>query len=122
MLRYTIEATVIIIGILFSFYIEEIRTERENIVIKNELLADLNRALEKDLAQIEHVQEILNDSQKSITEIQQDIDKQHQVYSDLEVLERLVSINIAISFFPEDGIFTELISSGSFELIKNKEL
>jgi len=122
MLRYTIEATVIIIGILFSFYIEEIRTERENILIKNELLTDLNRALEKDLAQIEHVQEILNDSQKSITEIQQDIDKQHQVYSDLEVLERLVSINIAISFFPEDGIFTELISSGSFELIKNKEL
>ena len=55
-LRYTIEASVIIIGILFSFYIEEIRSQNKNIEIKNELLSDLNIAINNDLSQIQEVQ------------------------------------------------------------------
>ena len=73
MFKYTIEATVIIIGILLSFYIEEIRTISKNIEVKNELLEDLNRAVTNDLAQIDEVQNIIVESLNLITELQNDM-------------------------------------------------
>ena len=45
MKRYALEGAVIIIGILFSFYIEEMRIQNKNVEIKNELLLDLNLSL-----------------------------------------------------------------------------
>ena len=66
MLKYTIEASVIIVGILFSFYIEEIRSNNRDIEVKNELLSDLNRALERDLDQINEIQKkSMRDQRKS---------------------------------------------------------
>ena len=61
MFKYAIEASVIIVGILLSFYVEEVRTVNKNIEIKNELLGDLNRAIERDLEQINEIQKLLND-------------------------------------------------------------
>ena len=122
MYKYAFEGTVIVIGILFSFYIEEMRIESKNIEIKNELLSDLNRAVTNDLEQIENVQNLLSQSQIEINKIQRDIDNNHEQLSDVETIEKLISINVSVSFFPQDGVFTELVSSGSFELIKNKEL
>ncbi|MDB2544049.1 DUF6090 family protein [Woeseiaceae bacterium] len=122
MKRYALEGSVIIIGILFSFYIEEMRIQNKNVEIKNELLLDLNRAIESDIIQINNVRELLNKSQAEISEIQSDIKTNHQQISDLEAIKKLLAINVSISFFPQEGVFTELVSSGSFELIKNKEL
>ena len=34
----------------------------------------------------------------------------------------MLNIEVGISFFPKDGIFEHLISTGTFELIKNNEL
>ena len=122
MYKYAFEGTVIVVGILFSFYIEEMRIESKNIEIKNELLNDLNRAVKNDLEQIENVQMLLNKSQLEINEILRDINNNHKHLSDIETIEKLISINVSVSFFPQDGVYTELVSSGSFELIKNKEL
>ena len=122
MFKYAIEASVIIVGILLSFYIEEVRTVKKNIEIKNELLEDLNRAVTNDLAQIDEVQNIIVESLNLITELQNDMNNNHDELSDRDAIKKLISVNVSISFFPEDGIYTELISSGSFELIKNKQL
>ena len=122
MLKNTIQGILILIGILLSFHIEESRIEQKNFEIKNELLSDLNRAISDDLEQIKNLKEILNSSLDSISELQDDINKNHQLLSDEEVIKKLIDLNVSISFFPQDGIFTELISSGSFELIKSKEL
>jgi len=122
MLKNTIQGILILIGILLSFHIEESRIEQKNFEIKNELLSDLNRAISDDLEQIKNLKEILNSSLDSISELQDDINKNHQLLSDEEVIKKLIDLNVSISFFPQDGIFTELISSGSFELIKNKDL
>jgi hypothetical protein len=122
MFKYAFEGTVIMIGILFSFYIEEMRVESKNIEIKNELLSDLNGSLVDDLEQINNIKELLNESLESISELQTDMNKNHQLLSNLESLKKIIDVNVSISFFPEDGVFTELISSGSFELIKNKQL
>tara|TARA_B100000586_G_scaffold198068_1_gene146466 strand:+ start:247 stop:945 length:699 start_codon:yes stop_codon:yes gene_type:complete len=122
MLKNTIQGILILIGILLSFHIEESRIEQKNFEIKNELLSDLNRAISDDLEQIKNLKEILNSSLDSISELQDDMNKNHQLLSDEEVIKKLIDLNVSISFFPQDGIFTELISSGSFELIKNKDL
>ena len=122
MFKYAIEGTVIIVGILLSFYIEEVRTVSKNIEVKNELLEDLNRAVTNDLAQIDEVQNIIVESLNLITELQNDMNNNHDELSDRDAIKKLISVNVSISFFPEDGIYTELISSGSFELIKNKQL
>ena len=122
MLKNTIQGILILIGILLSFHIEDSRIEQKNFEIKNELLSDLNRAINDDLEQIKNLKEILNSSLDSISELQDDMNKNHQLLSDEEVIKKLIDLNVSISFFPQDGIFTELISSGSFELIKSKEL
>ena len=100
MYKYAFEGTVIVVGILFSFYIEEMRIESKNIEIKNELLNDLNRAVKNDLEQIENVQKLLNKSQLEINEILRDINNNHKHLSDIETIEKLISINVSVSFFP----------------------
>ena len=122
MLKYTIEASVIIVGILFSFYIEEIRSNNRDIEVKNELLSDLNRALERDLDQINEIQKMLNDSMQRISDLRNDINNNHDQLSDLEAVKKILNANVSTTFFSEDGVFTELVSSGSYELISNKEL
>ena len=42
--------------------------------------------------------------------------------SDEEVVSKLMDIEIGISFIPRDGIYNELISTGSFQLINNESL
>ena len=122
MLKNTIQGILILIGILLSFHIEDLRIEQKNFEIKNELLSDLNRAISNDLEQINNLKEILKSALDSISELQDDMNKNHQLLSDEEVIKKLIDLNVSISFFPQDGVFTELISSGSFELIKSKEL
>ena len=122
MLKYTIEASVIIVGILFSFYIEEIRSNNRDIEVKNELLSDLNRALVRDLDQINEIQKMLNESMQRISDLRNDINNNHDQLSDLEAVKKILNANVSTTFFSEDGVFTELVSSGSYELISNKEL
>ena len=107
MLKNTIQGILILIGILLSFHIEDSRIEQKNFEIKNELLSDLNRAISDDLEQIKNLKEILNSSLDSISELQDDMNKNHQLLSDEEVIKKLIDLNVSISLF---------------ELIKNKDL
>ena len=90
MLKNTIQGILILIGILLSFHIEDSRIEQKNFEIKNELLSDLNRAISDDLEQIKNLKEILNSSLDSISELQDDINKNHQLLSDEEVIKKLI--------------------------------
>ena len=120
--RYGFEGFIIFLGILLSFYIEELRVTSNKIDTKNKLVTDLSQSLTNDLNQINSVKDILNKAQNLNIEILNDIDKDHSILSDKEALDMLIDIDIGTSFFPSDGIFIELISSGSFELIKNQQL
>jgi len=121
-LKYIIEAAVIIFSVFLSFYFEDIRKDKEDFNTKNELVADLILSLDDDLVQIENLINILQDSEKYITEILNDIDSNHNNLSDIESIKTLLQIEVGFSFFPKDGIFEQLISTGTFELIKNDEL
>ena len=121
-LKYFLQSFVIILSIFISFFFEDIRKNKEDIVTKNELVSDLIISLDEDLIQIDDLLKILQESEKKILEILNDIDLNHKNLSDLEAIKTILDIEVGISFFPKDGIFEQLISTGTFELIKNNEL
>ena len=120
--RGGIEFLAVFLGIALSFYVEEMQTEKDNERKKDQYLSDLTNTLEMDIQQINKLLETLINSEKLITEIQSDIDEKHKALSDLEILNKLLDVEVGFSFFPQDGIFNQLISTGSFELIENVEL
>ena len=121
-LKYFLQSFVIILSVFISFFIDDIRKSNENIVTKNELVSDLIVSLEDDLIQIDELIKILQKSEKNILEILNDIDLNHKNLSNIDAIKTILDIEIGISFFPKDGIFEQLISTGTFELIKNNEL
>jgi len=117
-----IQAVVIILSVLLSFYLEDRRQENITRQEKNYLLTDLSKTLESDIYQIEIILENLDNSDKNLVKLLNDINNNHALLSDREVVEILLQIQIGTSFFPQDGIFNELIANGSFNLIENEEL
>jgi hypothetical protein len=117
-----IQAVVIILSVLLSFYLEDRRQENITRQEKNYLLTDLSKTLENDIYQIEIILENLDNSDKNLLKLLNDINNNHTLFSDREVVEILLQIQIGTSFFPQDGIFNELIANGSFNLIENEEL
>ena len=117
-----IQAVVIILSVLLSFYLEQRRQVNITKQEKNYLLTDLTKTLESDIYQIEIILEGLSNSDKDLVKLLNDINNNHTLLSDREVAEILLQIQIGTSFFPQDGIFNELIANGSFNLIENEEL
>ena len=117
-----IQAVVIILSVLLSFYLEQRRQVSITKQEKNYLLTDLTKTLESDIDQIEIILEGLGNSDKNLVKLLNDINNNHTLLSDREVAEILLQIQIGTSFFPQDGIFNELIANGSFNLIENEEL
>ena len=121
-LKLGLEFLVIFSSIFISFYIEDVRKVNENFLIKNELITDLISTVEDDLNQLKNVQDILQNSEKIIQEILNDIDNSHSQLNDIEAINKILEIEVGFSFFSKDGIFNQLISTGTFELVKNEEL
>jgi len=117
-----IQAVVIILSVLLSFYLEQRWQVNITKQEKNYLLTDLTKTLESDIDQIEIILESLSNSDKDLLKLLNDINNNHTLLSDREVAEILLQIQIGTSFFPQDGIFNELIANGSFNLIENEEL
>ena len=117
-----IQAVVIILSVLLSFYLEQRRQVNITKQEKNYLLTDLTKTLDSDIDQIEIILEGLSNSDKNLVKLLNDINNNHTLLSDREVAELLLQIQIGTSFFPQDGIFNELIANGSFNLIENEEL
>ena len=117
-----IQAVVIILSVLLSFYLEQRRQVNITKQEKNYLLTDLTKTLESDIDQIEIILESLSNSDKDLLKLLNDINNNHTLLSDREVAEILLQIQIGTSFFPQDGIFNELIANGSFNLIENEQL
>ena len=121
-LKYFFQSFVIILSVFISFYIEDVRIGNEDIITKNDLVSDLIISLDDDLVQIDELLKILQNSEKNIQEILNDIDNNHKSLSDIDAIKTILDIEVGFSFFPKDGIFEQLISTGTFELIKNNEL
>ena len=119
--KYIVEAIFVFLGILLSFYIDDIRVKNENTKFKNELVRDLQEIIENEKTQIKNIKELqfkcLNAAEELIFDIRND-----SKLSDKKIAENflLVSQRGTVSFFPQRGIYEEFINTGSTKLIKSK--
>ena len=120
--KYGLESFVILFSIVLSFYIEGQRDLAEKNSDKNKLITDLINTIDEDQKQLEYIKSEMNKTVKLINEIQSDINSQNSNLSRVDIINKISEIKVSYSFFPQEGIFNQLISTGSFELIENEDL
>jgi len=121
-LKVSIEGIVIFSSVLASFFLNNRNEVSKDIDVKNQYVGDLVMILEEDINQMESLMTILFESEELINEIQNDIDAGHTLLSDREAVDKLLGIEVGISFFTNDGVFTQMIATGSLDLVSSKTL
>lgn len=121
--RYILEFLIIITGVLISFYLDDIRQLNDKKGYKDKLISELLVTSSQDLEQIENIINDLNIVQENITAILEDINDGKKDLSDRVIAEKYLFITqkMSVSFFPQNGTFNQLISTGSMELIDSDE-
>ena len=120
--KYGLESIVILFSIILSFYIEGQRDLAEKNSDKNKLITDLINTIDEDQKQLDYIKSEMNKTVKLINEIQADINSQNSNLSKIDIINKISEIKVSYSFFSQEGIFNQLISTGSFELIENEDL
>ena len=119
--KHSLEFLVVFLGILSSFAIDNYLEAAQKVDQKNLLLDELYLSINEDLSQLEIVNEALDDCLNSIERL---IGKSSAMASDSIIAYHIsnVSAKMAISFFPQKGIYNQLINTNSFELIEDRDL
>ena len=119
--RYLLEFLIIITGVFISFYLDDVRQLTEKKGYKNKLISELLVSSEQDLSQIENITKDLNQVQDNIALILEDINDGSKNLEDSVIAEKYLFITqkMSVSFFPQNGTFDQLISTGSMELINS---
>lgn len=122
-IRYILEFIIIITGVVLSFYLDDLRQLNEKESYKDTLIEELLITSEEDLKQIEKITYDLNQVQVFIKQLLSDLEDKQKNISDAEVAEKYLFITqkMSVSFFPQNGTFNQLISTGSIELIDSKK-
>jgi len=122
-IRYVLEFIIIITGVVLSFYLDDLRQLNEKESYKDTLIEELLVTSQEDLKQIEKITIDLNQVQAFIKEFLTDIEDGKKDILDAEIAEKYLFITqkMSVSFFPQNGTFNQLISTGSIELIDSKE-
>ena len=123
-LRLIVEFLVIISGVLLSFYIDDVRELQNKKLEKDILIEELVITAKEDLQQILNLKKDLVEVQENISLFLNDIQDKKKDLTDQKIAINylFISEKMSVSFFPQDGIFTQLISTGSLELIKSSTL
>lgn len=123
-LRYLVEFIIIITGVFLSFYLDDIRQLNEKKDYKDTLIEELIVSSQEDLAQLKNIISDLDVVQVYISQILLDLADKTKNLEDSEIAEKYLFITqkMSVSFFPQNGIFNQLISTGSIELIDNNDL
>ena len=120
-LRYGLEFVVIVLGVFISFHVQELQDESADRVMKNEALEQLVRVMQDDLEQIESFVALQSESLRHANAF---LDKGSSwVGQEDSAMVCLSHVGRALrSFFPQEGVFNQIVSSDLVELIENHEL
>ena len=123
-LRLLVEFIVIISGVLLSFYIDDFRELQNKKLEKDILIGELVITAKEDLKQIQNLKRDLMKVQGNIQIFLEDTNDNRKDMADKQIAINylFISEKMSVSFFPQDGIFTQLISTGSLELIESSTL
>ena len=58
--KYFSEGTIVMLSILISFYLEDIRVTNEKSNYKNELVVDLQKIIDSEINQLENIKKLQN--------------------------------------------------------------
>ena len=119
---YLLQGLIILFSVLLSLYLENLNNEVRAINKKNSYLDDLMTTLEEDVEQIQSLRSTLNESVIKINKLQNDIEANNSLLTHDDVISYLISIEVGFSFFPQDGVFNQMIATGYFELIDDQTL
>ncbi|MAD11621.1 MAG: hypothetical protein CMC04_02720 [Flavobacteriaceae bacterium] len=123
MKRYFVEGGLIFFSVLASFFIESYRLKQSNIEIKNGLLVELSQIINEDLKQINKVISIQMRSLDATNRLVNDYSNNQSMTEETIANNYLEIItNTPTSFYSQKGVYTQLLESGSLELIRYKTL
>ena len=119
LLKYVFEFIVVFLGLLLSLAIDNYSKKVEKLKKKNTLLIELEESITNDVIQLGIVNKSLDQAIESVKFLLEDGRKSDSLIA-FHVSN--ISAKTAISFFPQKGIYSQLINSNSFELIDNTKL
>ena len=119
--RYSIEFLIVFLGILSSFAIDNYLKSAQKVTQKNILLDELYLSINEDINQLKIVNNALDDCLNSIEIIFGQSEEKNLNDSILAFHISNVSAKMAISFFPQKGVYNQLINTNSFELIEDND-
>ena len=120
--KYSLEFVVIFLGILISLYFEDARQDRVENERKNKSIEQLINVIDQDINQINNFIKLQEVSLESSDILYDNLNNEINL-SEEKIMYNISSVGRALkSFFPQEGIFNQLIATGSFELIEKDEL
>ena len=121
-LKYSIEFIVIIVGILISLSLESARQNAIENELKNKIIKRLVGVIEEDFNQIDGFIFLQNYSLKSCNKLFGNLSGENKMAQD-SIVYHISSVGRALrSFFPQESIFDQLVSSDLIKMIESEEL
>ena len=121
-IKYSFEFVVIIFGILISLLLEQNRQNNIEIDRKNNTVSQLINVIEEDINQINGFIYLQNFSLRSCDLILDNLKKKNAMTED-SIVYHLSSIGRALrSFFPQQGIFNQLVNSNLIKMINSDDM
>ena len=123
-INYLLQSLVVLLSVLLSFYIDDIRTNNLNSNYKNELVIDLQSIIDNELLQIKNIKKLQLLCLKAAEELIFDLTTKSNLatkLNDKEIATKLLLLTErgSVSFFNQSSLYDELISTGSTRLIKS---
>tara|TARA_B100000902_G_C27262621_1_gene891671 strand:+ start:131 stop:829 length:699 start_codon:yes stop_codon:yes gene_type:complete len=113
-IRYIFEIIVIVFSVTISFYIQEVQNRNEKLLLKNESLKGVISDLEKDKAIFEFAKNFNEMREKNVDTI---ISKEYAVNQ-----YNITDSKGDMPMIPHNSNYNSMLTTGSIEFIKNKEL
>ena len=121
-LKYGFEFVVIFFGILISLYFEQSRQDRVENERKNNSIEQLIKVIDQDLLQIDNFILLQQMSLESSDKLYDNLRYDEKLSED-KIIYHISSVGRALkSFFPQEGIFNQLISSDLIKRINSETL
>ena len=123
-INYLLQSLVVLLSVLLSFYIDDIRTNNLNSNYKNELVIDLQSIIDNELLQIKNIKKLQLSCLKAAEELIFDLTTKSNLatkLNDKQIATKLLLLTErgSVSFFNQSSLYDELISTGSTRLIKS---
>tara|TARA_Y100001958_G_scaffold148196_1_gene129636 strand:- start:53 stop:757 length:705 start_codon:yes stop_codon:yes gene_type:complete len=120
--KYSFEFVVIFLGILISLYFEDARQDRVENERKNKSIEQLINVIDQDINQINNFIKLQEFSLESSDILYDNLNNEINL-SEEKIMYHISSVGRALkSFFPQEGIFNQLISSDLIKRIKSETL